>query len=40
VLEVALACHGTDAHPPIRDRYLLQFGNPVQVHDGGCPEFR
>jgi hypothetical protein len=37
VLEVALACHGTNAHAPVRDRYLLQFGNPMQVHDVARP---
>jgi hypothetical protein len=37
VLDVALSCHGPDAHSPLRDRYLLQFGNPMQVNDVARP---
>jgi hypothetical protein len=29
--------HGTDPHPPIRHRYLLELGNPMQVHDMARP---
>ena len=37
VLEVALPCHGPDAHAPGRHRYPLELGNPMQVHDVARP---
>jgi hypothetical protein len=37
VLEVALPCHGPDAHAPARHRYPLELGNPMQVHDMARP---
>jgi hypothetical protein len=36
-LDVPLPCHGADAQPPVRDGYLLQFGDPIEVNDVARP---